>query len=36
MRIAAVGKGQAGGGLADLWARTGHSVTRIGRDGGAG
>jgi len=34
MRIAVIGKGNVGGGLADLWERAGHDVTRIGRDGG--
>ena len=34
MKIAVVGKGNVGGGLADLWERAGHEVTRIGRDGG--
>jgi predicted dinucleotide-binding enzyme len=34
MRVAVVGKGNVGGGLADLWERAGHEVTRIGRDGG--
>jgi 8-hydroxy-5-deazaflavin:NADPH oxidoreductase len=34
MRIAVVGRGNVGGGLADLWERTGHGVTRLGRDGG--
>src|SRR5438093_3200882 len=34
MKIAAVGKGNVGGGLADLWERAGHSVTRIGQGGG--
>jgi predicted dinucleotide-binding enzyme len=34
MKIAVVGKGNVGGGLADLWERAGHDVTRIGRDGG--
>jgi predicted dinucleotide-binding enzyme len=34
MRIAVVGKGNVGGGLADLWERAGHEVTRIGRAGG--
>jgi 8-hydroxy-5-deazaflavin:NADPH oxidoreductase len=34
MRIAVVGRGNVGGGLADLWERAGHQVTRIGRDGG--
>jgi predicted dinucleotide-binding enzyme len=34
MRIAVVGRGNVGGGLADRWERAGHSVTRIGKDGG--
>ena len=34
MRIAVVGRGNVGGGLADLWERAGHEVKRIGRDGG--
>jgi 8-hydroxy-5-deazaflavin:NADPH oxidoreductase len=34
MRIAVVGRGHVGGGLADLWERAGHRVRRIGRDGG--
>jgi 8-hydroxy-5-deazaflavin:NADPH oxidoreductase len=34
MRIAVVGRGNVGGGLADRWERSGHAVTRIGRDGG--
>jgi len=34
MRITVVGKGNVGGGLADLWERAGHTVTRLGRDGG--
>src|ERR671928_1192723 len=34
MRVAVVGRGNVGGGLADLWERAGHQVTRIGRDGG--
>jgi predicted dinucleotide-binding enzyme len=34
MRITVFGKGNVGGGLADLWERTGHQVTRLGRDGG--
>jgi predicted dinucleotide-binding enzyme len=29
-----LGRGSVGGGLADLWERAGHEVTRIGRDGG--
>ena len=34
MRITVCGKGNVGGGLADLWERAGHQVTRLGRDGG--
>jgi predicted dinucleotide-binding enzyme len=34
MRITVVGRGNLGGGLADLWERAGHRVTRLGRDGG--
>ena len=34
MRITVVGKGNVGGGLAHLWERAGHQVTRIGREGG--
>jgi predicted dinucleotide-binding enzyme len=34
MQITVVGRGNVGGGLADLWGRAGHLVTRIGRDGG--
>jgi 8-hydroxy-5-deazaflavin:NADPH oxidoreductase len=34
MRIAVVGKGRVGGGLADRWEKAGHDVARIGRDGG--
>jgi predicted dinucleotide-binding enzyme len=34
MKIAVVGRGNIGGGLADRWERAGHQVTRIGRDGG--
>jgi len=34
MRIAAVGRGNLGGGLARLWERAGHDVTLFGRDGG--
>ncbi|MDQ1566252.1 MAG: 8-hydroxy-5-deazaflavin:NADPH oxidoreductase [Actinomycetota bacterium] len=34
MRITVVGKGNVGGGLADLWDKAGHSVTRLGHDGG--
>ena len=34
MRITVIGKGNVGGGLATLWERAGHDVTRIGREGG--
>ncbi len=34
MKIAVVGKGNVGGGLADLWEAAGHDVTRIGSEGG--
>jgi predicted dinucleotide-binding enzyme len=34
MKIAVVGRGNVGGGLADLWEKAGHEVTRIGSDGG--
>src|ERR671916_596391 len=34
MKVAVLGRGNVGGGLADLWERAGHEVTRIGRDGG--
>ena len=34
MRVAVVGRGNVGGGLAGLWERAGHEVMRIGREGG--
>jgi len=34
MKIAVIGKGNVGGGLADLWEKAGHEATRIGREGG--
>jgi 8-hydroxy-5-deazaflavin:NADPH oxidoreductase len=34
MKIAAIGRGNVGGGLAELWRKAGHDVTEIGRDGG--
>jgi predicted dinucleotide-binding enzyme len=34
MKIAVVGRGNVGGGLADRWERAGHEVDRIGKDGG--
>jgi len=33
MKIAVVGRGNVGGGLADLWEKAGHEVSRIGREG---
>jgi 8-hydroxy-5-deazaflavin:NADPH oxidoreductase len=34
MKITVFGRGNVGGGLADLWERAGHDVERLGRDGG--
>src|ERR671931_2936873 len=34
MKIAVIGRGNVGGGLADRWENAGHDVTRIGKDGG--
>jgi predicted dinucleotide-binding enzyme len=34
MKIAVVGKGNVGGGLADRWEKAGHEVQRIGAEGG--
>jgi 8-hydroxy-5-deazaflavin:NADPH oxidoreductase len=34
MKVAAIGRGNVGGGLADLWEKAGHEVTRFGREGG--
>jgi len=34
MRIAVIGKGNVGGGLAELWRTAGHEVQEIGKDGG--
>lgn len=34
MRIATIGRGSIGGGLAELWRAAGHEVTEIGREGG--
>jgi len=34
MRIATIGRGNIGGGLAKLWRAAGHEVTEIGREGG--
>jgi 8-hydroxy-5-deazaflavin:NADPH oxidoreductase len=34
MNITVIGKGNVGGGLAQLWRQAGHQVTELGRDGG--
>jgi 8-hydroxy-5-deazaflavin:NADPH oxidoreductase len=34
VKITVYGRGNVGGGLADLWERAGHQVTRLGREGG--
>jgi len=34
MNITVIGRGNIGGGLADLWGRAGHKVERLGRGGG--
>jgi 8-hydroxy-5-deazaflavin:NADPH oxidoreductase len=34
MKITVFGKGNVGGGLADLWEAAGHKVARLGRNGG--
>jgi predicted dinucleotide-binding enzyme len=34
MKIAVIGRGNVGGGLADKWEQAGHSVTRVGKEGG--
>ena len=34
MKIAVVGRGNVGGGLADLWEKANHDVTRLGKEGG--
>ncbi len=34
MNITVIGRGNIGGGPADLWERAGHQVTRLGRGGG--
>jgi predicted dinucleotide-binding enzyme len=34
MKIAVIGRGNVGGGLADKWEQAGHAVTRIGKEGG--
>ena len=34
MKIATIGRGNIGGGLAGLWEQAGHEVTQLGHDGG--
>ena len=34
MKITTIGKGNIGGGLARLWEQAGHSVTKLGHEGG--
>lgn len=34
MKVAVVGRGNVGGGLAQRWQKAGHEVTELGRDGG--
>jgi predicted dinucleotide-binding enzyme len=34
VKIATIGKGNVGGGLADLWEKAGHEVQRLGSEGG--
>lgn len=34
MHIATIGRGNIGGGLANLWEKAGHQVTRLGKEGG--
>src|SRR5215208_3793949 len=34
MKVTVLGRGNVGGGLADLWEAAGHELTRIGREGG--
>jgi predicted dinucleotide-binding enzyme/uncharacterized protein (DUF1330 family) len=34
MNITVIGRGNVGGGLARLWERAGHGVTKVGREGG--
>jgi hypothetical protein len=35
VQISVIGRGNVGGGLADLWEGAGHDVTRLGREGGS-
>jgi 8-hydroxy-5-deazaflavin:NADPH oxidoreductase len=34
MKVAVIGRGNVGGGLAELWTKAGHDVTTFGREGG--
>lgn len=34
MRIVTIGRGNVGGGLAELWEKAGHDVTELGHEGG--
>jgi predicted dinucleotide-binding enzyme len=34
MNVTVSGRGRVGGGLAERWERAGHTVTRLGREGG--
>jgi 8-hydroxy-5-deazaflavin:NADPH oxidoreductase len=34
MRVAVIGRGNVGGGLAERWRKTGHEVQEVGREGG--
>src|SRR5437868_12596013 len=34
MKVTVIGRGNVGGGLAQLWRTAGHDVTELGRDGG--
>jgi predicted dinucleotide-binding enzyme len=34
VKITVIGRGNVGGGLADRWEKAGHTVERLGRDGG--
>ena len=34
MNVVAIGRGNVGGGLAELWRQAGHDVTELGREGG--
>ena len=34
MKIAVIGRGHVGGGLAERWRRAGHDLTELGTEGG--